>query len=142
MSVIIPRWEWRMFGPPPRTAEAAFAASTSDRVQESDEVYLLSPDPTADTVKVRDELMDIKALREVDDEGLERWEPTIKARFPLSADDARATMAALRVGPALEGDADLPLDAFLGARRFRSASAACPSTSAGSGTSSGVVRPS
>ena len=48
MSVIIPRWEWRMFGPTPKAAAAGFAALESDRVQESDEVYLLSPDPTAD----------------------------------------------------------------------------------------------
>ena len=130
-----------MFGPPPRTAEAAFAALDVDRVQESDEVYLLSPDPTADTVKVRDELMDIKALREVDDEGLERWEPTHKARFPLSADDARATMAALRVGPAFEGTR-ICRSMRSWRSSFRSVSARVPSTSAGSGTSSGVVRPS
>ena len=37
-------------------------AVVSERVQESDEVYLLSGAGT-DTVKVRDELMDIKRLR-------------------------------------------------------------------------------
>ena len=113
MSVIIPRWEWRMFGPTPRAAAAAFAALESDRIQESDEMYLLSPDATADTVKVRDELMDVKSLREVDDDGLERWEPIFKARFPLSAADARSTIAALRVEAAITGEADLPLDEFL-----------------------------
>ena len=113
MSVIIPRWEWRMFGPTPKAAAAGFAALESDRIQESDEVYLLSPDPTADTVKVRDDLMDIKTLREVDSDGLERWEPVLKARFPLSAEDARSTIAALRVEAALTGEAELPLDAFL-----------------------------
>ena len=142
MSVIIPRWEWRMFGPTPRTAEAAFAALDVDRVQESDEMYLLSPDPTADTVKVRDELMDIKALREVDGEGLERWEPIRKARFPLSADDARATIEALRVGPVVDRGRRPAARRVPGARHPARHPPVSPSTSAGSGTSSGVVRPS
>ena len=33
--------------------------------------YLVSPGD--ENVKVRDDLMDIKALREVNDDGLERW---------------------------------------------------------------------
>jgi hypothetical protein len=31
--------------------------------------------------------MDIKVLREVNPAGLERWEPVMKASFPLSATD-------------------------------------------------------
>src|SRR5689334_7680653 len=54
---IVPRWEWRTFGDRFGEAEAAFAARTPERVQESDELYLLSVGG-GDTVKVRDELMD------------------------------------------------------------------------------------
>ena len=43
-------------------------------MQESDEVYLLSVGGT-DAVKVRDELMDVKHLVQVNDDGLEQWIP-------------------------------------------------------------------
>ena len=106
------RWEWRGFGAGIGSAESAFARLEPTGVQESDEVYLLSPDPAADTVKVRAALMDVKTLREVSPDGLERWEPVLKATFPLSAADARATLEALRIGPLEVGDA-LTQDAFV-----------------------------
>ena len=43
MAAIIPRWEWRAFGADFGAAEDAFAALTPGPVQESDELYLLSP---------------------------------------------------------------------------------------------------
>jgi DNA-binding CsgD family transcriptional regulator len=73
---IIPRWEWRVFGTGFGVAEAAFAALIPGSIGESDEVYLLSA--AGSNVKVRDGLMDIKFLREVDGDGLERWEPVMK----------------------------------------------------------------
>lgn len=109
--VIVPRWEWRAFGDRFGPADAAFAAMPSDRVMESDELYLLSPEGA--TVKVRDDLMDVKALRDVDADGLERWEPVMKAAFPISAEDATRVVAALRVDVApLERDR-YSLDEFL-----------------------------
>jgi exopolyphosphatase/guanosine-5'-triphosphate,3'-diphosphate pyrophosphatase len=98
--VSAPRWEWRTFGSAFGRAEADFAALEPTGVQESDELYLLSPDPAADTVKVRANLLDVKTLRDVDADGLQRWEPTLKAAFPVSADDLRKVLAALRVEPA------------------------------------------
>jgi exopolyphosphatase / guanosine-5'-triphosphate,3'-diphosphate pyrophosphatase len=80
---IIPRWEWRTFGPGLGVAEAAFAGLVSGRVEESDELYLLSA--AGANVKVRYDLMDIKLLREVDGDGLERWEPVMRRGFPLPA---------------------------------------------------------
>jgi exopolyphosphatase/guanosine-5'-triphosphate,3'-diphosphate pyrophosphatase len=91
------RWEWRTFGTSFGAAEAAIAALPLGDVHESDELYLVGRD--ADTVKVRDGLMDVKTLREVDAAGLERWEPTLKAPFPLGADDVRRVLNALRSGP-------------------------------------------
>ena len=90
------RWEWRTFGPGFGRAEAVFAAMTPTAVQESDEVYLLGPGP--DVVKVRADLMDVKTLREVDDHGFERWEPVLKAAFPMAADDARQVAMGLGIG--------------------------------------------
>jgi exopolyphosphatase/guanosine-5'-triphosphate,3'-diphosphate pyrophosphatase len=81
VATIIPRWEWRIFGADVAAAEAALAAWSPGPVQESDELYLLSA--TGANVKVRYDLMDIKLLREVDGDGLERWEPVMKQGFPL-----------------------------------------------------------
>jgi exopolyphosphatase/guanosine-5'-triphosphate,3'-diphosphate pyrophosphatase len=111
MATIIPRWEWRTFGNWFGAAEAQFAAMTPGAVQESDELYLLSGE--GDNVKVRDDLMDIKVFRETDPDGLERWEPVMKAGFPLAADDVRRVLAALRLDiPALARDA-YTLDEFV-----------------------------
>jgi exopolyphosphatase/guanosine-5'-triphosphate,3'-diphosphate pyrophosphatase len=106
VTEIVPRWEWRTFGDAFGAAEDRFAALAPERVQESDETYLLSVGG-GDTVKVRDELMDIKHLEHVNDDGLEQWLPVMKASFPLAADDVRAVLAALRVTdpPQLERDA-------------------------------------
>jgi exopolyphosphatase/guanosine-5'-triphosphate,3'-diphosphate pyrophosphatase len=83
MAAIIPRWEWRTFGGGQRAAEDAFAALTPGPVKESEELYLLSA--AGGNVKVRDGLLDIKLLREVNADGLERWEPVMKRGFPLPA---------------------------------------------------------
>ncbi len=105
MDKIIPRWEWRTFGPSFGPAEAHFAALEPTGVQESDELYLLSS--AGDNVKVRDDLMDIKVFVETDAAGLEQWRPVLKASFPMSASDARRVAEALRVP-----DAELARDAY------------------------------
>jgi exopolyphosphatase / guanosine-5'-triphosphate,3'-diphosphate pyrophosphatase len=92
---IIPRWEWRTFGRSFGTAEQAFAALTPVDIHDSDELYLLSPGGV--NVKVRDDLMDIKVLQEVDTDGLEQWMPVMKAAFPLSASEAAEIVDALGV---------------------------------------------
>jgi exopolyphosphatase/guanosine-5'-triphosphate,3'-diphosphate pyrophosphatase len=95
MPPIIPRWEWRTFGPRFGAADAIFAGFTPTGVQESDELYLLSG--AGDNVKVRADLMDIKILVEVDADGLEQWRPVMKAGFPLAAGDAAKVFEALRL---------------------------------------------
>ena len=82
MAAIVPRWEWRVFGPGLGAAEDALAALTPGPVQDSEELYLLSA--ADNNVKVRDDLLDIKLLREVDADGLERWEPVLKQGFPAA----------------------------------------------------------
>jgi exopolyphosphatase/guanosine-5'-triphosphate,3'-diphosphate pyrophosphatase len=111
MAAIIPRWEWRTFGSRFGIAESRFAELTPTSVQESDELYLLAG--TGDNVKIRDALMDIKVLREVGADGLERWEPVMKQGFPLGAADMRNVFASLNLAaPPLDRSA-YTLDQFL-----------------------------
>ncbi|GLC94912.1 hypothetical protein Tamer19_43200 [Cupriavidus sp. TA19] len=112
MAMIVPRWEWRTFGTHFGVAETRFAELTPGAVQESDELYFLGG--TGGNVKVRDDLMDIKVLREVDENGLERWEPVMKQAFPLPAADAAKVFASVGLPtPRLARDA-YTLDQFVG----------------------------
>jgi exopolyphosphatase/guanosine-5'-triphosphate,3'-diphosphate pyrophosphatase len=104
MATITPRWEWRTFGRRFGLAESRFAALQPSAVQESDELYILAGGD--DNVKIRDGLMDIKVLREVDANGLERWEPVMKQGFPLAAADVKKVFDALDLdAPVLQRDA-------------------------------------
>ena len=85
MEAITPRWEWRTFGNEHRSAERTILAEAASEAAESEELYLLGSDRAG--VKLRDDLVDVKVLREVNADGLERWEPVMKAGFPLSAED-------------------------------------------------------
>jgi exopolyphosphatase / guanosine-5'-triphosphate,3'-diphosphate pyrophosphatase len=97
MTAIVPRWEWRTFASSFGAEEGILLGLASDPAVESDELYLLAgPD---NNVKVRDDLMDIKLLREVDHDGLERWEPVMKEQFPLPADVVLRVFEALRLTP-------------------------------------------
>ena len=111
MAEITPRWEWRSFGRRFGAAEARLAQLPAQGTQDSDEIYLLSPKGA--NVKIRDALMDIKLLREVDAEGLEQWTPVMKAGFPLPAAEAAKVLEALGlpIPPALR--ASYTLDEFL-----------------------------
>jgi len=98
METIIPRWEWRTFATSFGDADRRFSQLPPGRMQESDELYLLAPSTDAN-VKVRDGLMDIKTLEDVNADGLERWRPVMKGQFPLPAADAAKVCAALQVAP-------------------------------------------
>ena len=90
------RWEWRTFGEPLGAAGERLGALEPEKVTESDETYLLAP-ASLDAVKARADLMDVKHLEAVDDDGLELWEPVMKAPLPVSATDAATVLAALGV---------------------------------------------
>jgi len=98
MEAIVPRWEWRTFGASFGDADRRFHQLPPGKVQESDELYLLSPNCDAN-VKIRDQLMDIKALEQVNPDGLEQWRPVMKGKFPLPAAEVANACAALRVAP-------------------------------------------
>lgn len=93
MNAVVPRWEWRCFAP--SLAKIAHAASMPcDAVsRESDETYVLELS-TGASVKIRDDILDIKRLRRTDPAGLELWSPAIKISFPLSRSDLAAARAA------------------------------------------------
>jgi exopolyphosphatase/guanosine-5'-triphosphate,3'-diphosphate pyrophosphatase len=111
MAEIKPRWEWRSFGRHFGEADARLAKLAPSGVQDSDEIYLLSG--ADDNVKVRDGLMDIKVLRDVDADGLEQWIPVMKAGFPLAAPDAAKVFEALHLPVPSTPRADVTLDEFL-----------------------------
>ena len=111
MSEIRPRWEWRSFGHRFGVAEQRLAQLASSGVQESDEIYLLSG--AGENVKVRDALMDIKVLREVNADGLEQWTPVMKAGFPLPGAEAVKVLEALRLPVPTSVRESYTLDAFI-----------------------------
>ena len=111
MAEITPRWEWRSFGQRFGEAEGRLAQLEPNGVQESDEIYLLSG--AGDNVKVRDALMDIKVLREVNADGLEQWTPVMKAGFPLPAAEAEKVLEALGLPIPTPLRASYTLDEFI-----------------------------
>jgi exopolyphosphatase/guanosine-5'-triphosphate,3'-diphosphate pyrophosphatase len=108
---IIPRWEWRSFERRFATAEPRLRELTPAGVQESDEIYLLHA--ASDNVKVRDALMDIKVLRQVDDAGLEQWTPVMKQAFPLQGPDVARVLEALRLPVSSRSKDAYTFDEFL-----------------------------
>lgn len=87
MENIIPRWEWRTFGTSFGEAEELIKANQA-KVRESAEVYILSA-KSNDNTKVRDSLMDIKYLVQINEDKLEQWNPLLKAGFPIQSDSLR-----------------------------------------------------
>jgi exopolyphosphatase/guanosine-5'-triphosphate,3'-diphosphate pyrophosphatase len=94
---VVPRWEWRTFGRQFDATERLLAdLAQPDGVRESDEMYLVSL-PSNASVKLRDELVDVKRLERVDDAGLELWKPVLKAAFPLSMEQVTVVLTTLGV---------------------------------------------
>ncbi len=101
---IVPRWEWRGFGASD-DAVARLRATPPQGVHESAESYFVSRDGE-NAVKVRDGLLDVKRLEEVDDRGLQRWRPILKSPSPVAAADLLVVLDALGVAaPPLDRDA-------------------------------------
>ena len=86
MEEIVHRWEWRVFGGRFPMAERAFAGLTPvGEPQTTEETYLLGND--AVNVKIRFDLLDVKTLIDVDENGLELWAPELKTEFPIPTED-------------------------------------------------------
>ena len=68
---IIPRWEWRTFGENFGVSEEKIKAYELGNFKKSSEKYILSANSN-ENCKVRDELMDIKSLQQINDDKLEQ----------------------------------------------------------------------
>ncbi len=112
MTEIVPRWEWRTFGERFGVAEERLAALTPERVQDSDELYVLALDSDA-SLKVRGGLLDVKRLERVDHDGLEQWMPVAKGEFPLGADKVTRLEEALHVPVQVLARAEYTLGQFV-----------------------------
>ena len=85
---IIPRWEWRTFGESFGEAENRIKALAGDSVRKSTEKYILSA-KSNENCKIRDDLMDVKSLQQVNEDKLEQWYPTLKEGFPIGKQSIR-----------------------------------------------------
>ncbi|MDP3831189.1 MAG: hypothetical protein Q8Q47_07960 [Ignavibacteriaceae bacterium] len=96
MGEIIPRWEWRTFTNDLGTAEVNIRKFPEGKTRESDEVYILS-EVSMDNTKVRDDLMDIKTLQQVNEDRLEQWLPIMKGTFPLPVSEIEKVYKCFKV---------------------------------------------
>ena len=62
---IVPRWEWRCFGSEFVRAATVLDGLAPERIDDSRETYILPAGSDA-SAKVRDHLLDVKRLEEVD----------------------------------------------------------------------------
>ena len=103
--MIVPRWEWRTFGDSFGDAEARLAALPPTRVDDSEELYILSS-RVEGSIKVRGGTLDVKRLERRSEDGLEQWKPVANAEFPIAATDVAALLTALDVSvPSLDREA-------------------------------------
>jgi hypothetical protein len=90
MGGIVARWEWRTFAQDLGPAVKNIEQHERTLRRESREDYILSRKSMNNT-KIRDGLMDIKVLIQVNDAMLEQWYPILKEEFPIHT-DALATV--------------------------------------------------
>lgn len=88
-----PRFEFRTFGQSFEEEEyrmSRLSAAVPEKVwdRSSEEIYILSRTNDINNTKIRDGKMDIKTFVQTVD-GLEQWNPLMKAEFPISADTLR-----------------------------------------------------
>lgn len=109
---IVARWEWRTFGAGFDEPEARIRKFEQGNFKESGEVYVLSRN-SDENVKVRDDLLDIKSLQEVNGDGLEQWFPVLKAGFPIAVEDLKGVFFYFKVPEPIFGRREYTFDQFL-----------------------------
>jgi hypothetical protein len=106
----IGRWEWRTFA---RSLASIGPKPDPDVVLlPSREHYVLSI-ASVHNVKIRDDCLDIKTLVRTDELGLEQWEPTLKAQFPIDQNALDAAWKAWGLPRPIVGKTHCALDEFL-----------------------------
>jgi hypothetical protein len=93
MEKIIPRWEYRIFADGLGAVEGNIRAHECTRVLDSAEDYIICRS-SGNNVKIRDGLLDIKQLENINDDTLEQWMPVLKVGFPCPADDVARIFSA------------------------------------------------
>ncbi|MEN8133047.1 MAG: hypothetical protein ABFS45_23285 [Pseudomonadota bacterium] len=89
MTAIKPRFEFRTFAQDfGIVARKMRAMSEVEKIRESAEIYIISRANDENNTKIRDQLMDIKVLVQ-EKEGLEQWNPRLKAAFPMKVESIR-----------------------------------------------------
>jgi exopolyphosphatase / guanosine-5'-triphosphate,3'-diphosphate pyrophosphatase len=111
--VIIPRWEYRVFGESFGEAEAKIHSHGEAKARSSAETYIVSFDSPNNT-KIRDGLMDIKKLENVNGDTLEQWNPVLKSGFPLTREVLAQVCAAWGVTLPETARETFTLEEFLG----------------------------
>ncbi|MBT7311708.1 hypothetical protein HN843_08085 [bacterium] len=96
MNKIIPRWEWRSFGKDLGQAEKNLEKYECTRVLDSAEDYIVTT-KGGNNVKVRDDKLDIKELRNTNDDTLEQWMPVLKVGFPCKAEEVARIFASFNM---------------------------------------------
>ncbi|HNV34281.1 MAG TPA: hypothetical protein PKK63_01975 [Bacillota bacterium] len=95
---IVPRWEWRTFGPDFPEDEKNIRKFGEPAPKRSEEVYVLSRMSDENT-KIREGLMDIKMLQATNADRLEQWKPVMKEAFPLDVEKLKRIFAVYKVVP-------------------------------------------
>lgn len=89
MPEIKPRFEFRAFAQNFGIVEEKMRAlSPVDQIRESLEIYIMSAGNSENNTKIRNDLMDIKVLVQVQ-KGLEQWNPRMKGQFPMAVEVIR-----------------------------------------------------
>lgn len=95
MNPTPPRYEFRTWGHDLNgVREAILRLSDRQESRESRETYIVSAARSDVNPKLREDKLDIKVLVAVRD-GFERWEPRVKASFPILGDKLRAELSPL-----------------------------------------------
>ena len=84
MPEIKPRYEFRIWGESLTPLREKLESMAQGSEKSSEETYLISAATERCNAKIRADLMDIKVLI-AEERGLEQWNPTLKAGFPLDA---------------------------------------------------------
>ena len=104
MNKIIPRWEYRIFAEDLGAVDGNVRAHECTRVLDSAEDYIICRS-NGNNVKIRDGVLDIKRLENVNDDTLEQWMPVLKVGFPCPVDEAAKIFSAFELTrPEMERD--------------------------------------
>lgn len=92
MQEIQARYEFRAFAQNFGLAEEKMCKlSKFEQFRESSEIYILSAENNTHNIKIRYDALDIKVLVK-EEQGLQQWQPKMKARFPMKIEVIRDEM--------------------------------------------------